>query len=74
MDMQMPEMGGIEATKLIRQLPGYQSTPIIAMTANAFVEDKQACIDAGMNEHVAKPVAFKELTATLVRWLDRTKS
>ena len=70
MDMQMPEMGGIEATKAIRKLPPNQSTPIVAMTANAFVEDKQACIDAGMNDHLAKPVIFDDLLAALVHWLE----
>jgi len=70
MDVQMPVMGGIEATQQIRTLAGREALPIIAMTANAFEEDRQACLAAGMNDHIGKPVDPQVLYATLLRWLD----
>jgi two-component system sensor histidine kinase/response regulator len=69
MDMQMPVMDGLEATQAIRLLPAYATTPIIAMTANAFSEDKARCLAAGMNDHVAKPFTMDCLLATLRLWL-----
>jgi signal transduction histidine kinase len=73
MDMQMPKLNGIDATRAIRSLPGYAQTPILAMTANAFAEDRQICIDAGMNDHIAKPINPAILRETLLKWLKRTK-
>jgi CheY-like chemotaxis protein len=69
MDMQMPVMGGVEATRLIRQLPNGQNVPILAMTANAFSEDRDACINAGMNDFLTKPVVPEKLFGTLLKWV-----
>ncbi len=71
MDIKMPIMDGYEATRAIRSLPGDypRRVPIIAMTANAFVGDVQACLAAGMNEHIAKPLDFDHLFKVLNRWL-----
>ncbi|MCX7162548.1 MAG: response regulator, partial [Rhodocyclales bacterium] len=71
MDMQMPKLNGVEATQEIRQLPGYRDTPIIAMTANVFAEDKERCFKAGMNDFLIKPFNPDELFAVLLRSLSR---
>ncbi|NTV71834.1 MAG: response regulator [Azonexaceae bacterium] len=69
MDMQMPKMNGVDATRAIRTLSGYEDTPILAITANAFDEDRQICIEAGMNDHIGKPVVTELLFDTLLKWL-----
>jgi CheY-like chemotaxis protein len=71
MDMQMPELDGLDATRRLRAA-GRGTLPVVAMTANAFGEDRAACLAAGMNDHVAKPVDPEKLYATLLRWLPQT--
>ncbi len=71
MDMQMPKLNGLDATRRIREMPGYRQTSIIAMTANAFVDDKAQCLAAGMNEFLVKPFDPDMLFATLLRSLEQ---
>ena len=69
MDMQMPVMDGLDATREIRKLPQCSELPIVAMTANAMAGDRERCLDAGMNDHVAKPIDPDQLLRTLTRWI-----
>jgi CheY-like chemotaxis protein len=76
MDVQMPEMDGYQATRTIRamDMPKAKSIPIIAMTANAFKEDIDRCLEAGMNDHLAKPIDEKSVLEKLTRYSGRTNS
>jgi len=71
MDMQMPNLNGLEATQQIRELPGYRETPILAMTANAFAEDRAQCLAAGMNDFIVKPIAPDKIFSILLAWLEK---
>ncbi len=74
MDLQMPEMDGYEATRQIRALPSLQDIPIIAMTAHAMAEERDACLQVGMNDHVSKPIDAEKLFATLAKWAPQRTS
>ena len=74
MDIQMPNLNGIDATRAIRLLPKHGDVPILAMTANAYDEDRKACIAAGMNDHISKPVAPEALFKTLLKWMEVQKT
>lgn len=69
MDCQMPVMDGFEATKAIRQHEQFASLPILAMTANAMMGDKEKCLDSGMNDHIAKPIDVAQLFLTMAKWI-----
>lgn len=71
MDMQMPVMDGIEATRRIRENQKYKNLPIIAMTANAMASDRQLCIEAGMNDHIAKPIDPEQLFFILQKYIPK---
>ena len=69
MDLQMPVLDGLAATRVLRESPGLHSLPVIALTANTSDDDRQACQAAGMDDFLAKPVDLRVLADTLVRWL-----
>jgi two-component system sensor histidine kinase/response regulator len=69
MDMQMPELDGPDAARLIRALPHRQRVPIVALSADVLQEDRDRCLAAGMNDFLAKPVRPEALYSTVLRWL-----
>jgi CheY-like chemotaxis protein len=69
MDLQMPVMDGLTATRHIRALPGCQSRPMVALTANVWASDRMACLEAGMNDHVPKPIEPRELGNCVLKWI-----
>lgn len=69
MDCQMPVLDGYSATRALRKMPGFEDLPVIAMTANAMQGDRERALDAGMNDHIAKPVEVSNLFNTLSRWV-----
>ncbi|GHD60352.1 hypothetical protein GCM10017083_46080 [Thalassobaculum fulvum] len=71
MDVQMPEMDGLTATRLLRSMPACRTLPIIAMTAHVVAADVEACLEAGMSDHVGKPLDHRKLCAALARWRAR---
>ncbi|MGM9489297.1 response regulator [Ideonella sp. YS5] len=72
MDCQMPSMDGFEATRRVRENPAWKDLPVIAMTANAMVGDREKALAAGMNDHIAKPIDVNHMFATLARWVRPT--
>jgi CheY-like chemotaxis protein len=72
MDVQMPEMDGLEATRRIRLEPGLAQIPIIALTSSAMPGDRERCIAAGATDYMSKPVRLQELIKTIERYLERT--
>jgi len=74
MDMQMPVMDGIEATRIIRADSRFDQLPIVAMTANAMAADRDRCLEAGMNDHIAKPIDPDQLFGALSRWIGQSGS
>jgi CheY-like chemotaxis protein len=71
MDIQMPRMNGVEATRAIRALPGRADTQILAMTASVSAEDKARCFEAGMKDFIKQPIEPETLFATVLRWLNQ---
>jgi CheY-like chemotaxis protein len=73
MDMQMPDIDGLETCRRVRGLPGGAKTVIVGLTANAFADDRTRCLEAGMDDFLTKPVDPELLFATVLRWLQRAQ-
>ena len=73
MDMQMPQINGLGATRAIRALGGHATPPILAMLANAFDEDRERCLAAGVNDRVSKPVSPRRFYASVLHWLEQAE-
>jgi CheY-like chemotaxis protein len=73
MDIQMPVMDGLSATKVIRKMAEFSDLPIVAMTAHAMSGDREVSLAAGMNDHITKPINTKELFGALIRWIKVVK-
>jgi CheY-like chemotaxis protein len=71
MDVQMPEMDGLEATRVIRAMAGKADLPVLAMTANIFEEDHRTCLEVGMNDFIAKPFDLENFFSTIIKWLPK---
>lgn len=74
MDVQMPRLNGLDATRAIRALPFHARTPILALTANAFIEDKARCLAAGMDDFLIKPMDPVSLFSVVLKWLEAGKA
>jgi CheY-like chemotaxis protein len=74
MDVQMPEMDGLETTRRLRADPALRRTPIVALTALAMPGDRERCLEAGMDDYLSKPLGLKELHGTVMHWIDRTRA
>lgn len=68
MDLKMPEMDGLEATRLIKQMPSMQATPVITITANIFRSDRESSLGAGASDYLTKPLDLPQFYATLLKW------
>ena len=73
MDVRMPGMDGLKATRILREYARFDNLPIIAMTANLFDEDVAACLAAGMDAHIPKPLEAGQMIRTIAEWLERKK-